>query len=768
MERSIPYAVLDNIIGFRDDHETPGEKLGKALGEDPLGVATTVVKGVGKLAKSAFDRVVEEGPLDALTGSLSEYAESLIGSGKRLTSGTQGYINSGMTQAAARDAQISDALRLSEIFPLMSTAAYSARLGRAAIPDAPFDPSRRGFLGGIAALPAVAALAPDALTGVLKSVGPKVARAASSLDLSVAKINALIKRKELLAQQADELRLDPSFSDSMQAGNRNDVTNASLQKDLESFRVETKIEEAALKALDDLKPADFSNAADDSIETIAEQFSNYRYLEDQIDNPAFDGLMEQVKLRGMNNAKDARGIDQFPYARSIFEDYYNPIDFGGVKVPPSMFKPPVPKSLNMVEGAPTVGRTVAPDIVEKIKDLNISRVIQKMELEERKMIVEGKSASEIDAMKAELRQELYKLQNEGTEDFSKDFFADGGAVMQGVGSLNETARNMSRGPRGIAGYQQFADGGPVYMQEGGEPQVFNQKDQQDIFSQIEMMDRNKTYTTNETRNLRADLIEQFGDTELGADLMPFLKNDPIAMLGYKAERMLGKNKSKVLSYDFRNNNNTAASYTPDSDIVKYNSDTASSLDIIIHELRHRGINILRQNLINDGVDPDRPSTSATGPNEAQRNFVQQYGSNAYDILLKSPAAKEEFFVELMDDPDATYISPQGYAVPSEDTVPSEDMTQAEYIASLTQPMSDNMQFVNLEDVRTRRETGVYPEGPDVELPFYWAGGPGFSLDAKVGAISRENIDAGMAGVNKAATDLLQRNKMLQRANATKQ
>jgi len=67
--------------------------------------------------------------------------------------------------------------------------------------------------------------------------------------------------------------------------------------------------------------------------------------------------------------------------------------------------------------------------------------------------------------------------------------------MQGVGSLNETARNMTRGPRGIAAYQQFAsggeamgppptrgpdpqgigyfqqfaDGGPVYMQEGGDP-----------------------------------------------------------------------------------------------------------------------------------------------------------------------------------------------------------------------------------------------------------------------------------------------------------
>ena len=37
--------------------------------------------------------------------------------------------------------------------------------------------------------------------------------------------------------------------------------------------------------------------------------------------------------------------------------------------------------------------------------------------------------------------------------------AEGGEVMQGVGSLNETARNMFRGPRGIGAYQQFAEGG---------------------------------------------------------------------------------------------------------------------------------------------------------------------------------------------------------------------------------------------------------------------------------------------------------------------
>lgn len=74
-------------------------------------------------------------------------------------------------------------------------------------------------------------------------------------------------------------------------------------------------------------------------------------------------------------------------------------------------------------------------------------------------------------------------------------FAQGGPVMRGIGTLNETARNMFSGPRGIGAYQQFAsggeamgppptrgpdpqgigafqqfaDGGPVYMQEGGDP-----------------------------------------------------------------------------------------------------------------------------------------------------------------------------------------------------------------------------------------------------------------------------------------------------------
>jgi len=57
---------------------------------------------------------------------------------------------------------------------------------------------------------------------------------------------------------------------------------------------------------------------------------------------------------------------------------------------------------------------------------------------------------------------LTKLKNIG--------MADGGEIMNGIGSLNETARGMSRGPRGIGAYQQFAGGGPVYMANGGSPQ----------------------------------------------------------------------------------------------------------------------------------------------------------------------------------------------------------------------------------------------------------------------------------------------------------
>jgi len=43
--------------------------------------------------------------------------------------------------------------------------------------------------------------------------------------------------------------------------------------------------------------------------------------------------------------------------------------------------------------------------------------------------------------------------------FRPENFAQGGPVMNGIGTLNETARNMFRGPSGVGTYQQFASGG---------------------------------------------------------------------------------------------------------------------------------------------------------------------------------------------------------------------------------------------------------------------------------------------------------------------
>ena len=95
----------------------------------------------------------------------------------------------------------------------------------------------------------------------------------------------------------------------------------------------------------------------------------------------------------------------------------------------------------------------------------------------------------------ELLSQFAEKQNKKYGVRDPENFAQGGPVMRGIGTLNETARNMTRGPRGIGAYQQFAsggeamgppptrgpdpqgigyfqqfaDGGPVYMQEGGDP-----------------------------------------------------------------------------------------------------------------------------------------------------------------------------------------------------------------------------------------------------------------------------------------------------------
>ena len=105
---------------------------------------------------------------------------------------------------------------------------------------------------------------------------------------------------------------------------------------------------------------------------------------------------------------------------------------------------------------------------------------------ERQMLRDGKSAASIDQMKTAYRQQVFNpdgySRTAGLGSFASGGeaygpppvsgpvpqgikknigMADGGEIMRGIGTLNDTARNMTRGPRGIGAYQQYADGGPV-------------------------------------------------------------------------------------------------------------------------------------------------------------------------------------------------------------------------------------------------------------------------------------------------------------------
>ena len=203
-ERSLGYALLDNVIGFDDDYRTAGERLGSAIKDNPRAVAKSVVDGVTGSIGDFATRVREEGPASALTGSLQDYSESILGAGLNLSSGTQGYMDRGMTQAEARDAQLGDAMLVSELIPLVGGAGLAARSAKSVIPEAPSDPSRRDFMAKGAAAAGVAAIMPEEL---LKQAGKVLSKAPKgSLGSVLGKIENIDVLSSDLYRKIEELR----------------------------------------------------------------------------------------------------------------------------------------------------------------------------------------------------------------------------------------------------------------------------------------------------------------------------------------------------------------------------------------------------------------------------------------------------------------------------------------------------------------------------------------------------------------------------------
>lgn len=214
--------------------------------------------------------------------------------------------------------------------------------------------------------------------------------------------------------------------------------------------------------------------------------------------------------------------------------------------------------------------------------------------------------------------------------------------------------------------------------------------------------------------------------EFESDMMPLLKKDPIAMLGYKASmpsrrspsiQKLPGNKAR-LYYDV-SEDPIGPNYNSRQDKVGYGRDYGSSKDVILHELRHRGLKILEERY------------------KEKDSFIANYGDMAHRLLDKadiSGSKSNEFVVELYDNPDATYIKPGDKG--SKNTIG--------YI-------SDTLQSVDPES-----DTQAMPDVADELLGIALTSEDHSDYRSLVNrnSLSKEEIETGKTGLNKAATDLL--------------
>ena len=131
--------------------------------------------------------------------------------------------------------------------------------------------------------------------------------------------------------------------------------------------------------------------------------------------------------------------------------------------------------------------------------------VQRLQSIEREMLSEGRSSSDIDAFKARLRQQSFTGEN---------------PQFSGVGALNETARDMNRGPRGLA----------VYMDKGGDPSVVRLGGRRTKNAprpvNAPTRDGNQSMAlTNEDIETLVDFTPFFGDIKGGADGAEFIKEE---------------------------------------------------------------------------------------------------------------------------------------------------------------------------------------------------------------------------------------------------
>ena len=543
-DRSLAYALADNIIGFDDGYDTLLERGTKAVRKDPMGVAR-------QLGGSLYDSVKDfagafaRNPAGAVTDTANELGLSYVEAGQRLSGGIGSYLDQGMSVDEARDAQLMDALTMSE---LLGGGLFANQLRKGLTPNVdavsagPDDPSRRKFMAQAAAAIPVAAVAPDVITDVAKMTGKAGVRAAiNPLDMAMQNIRVLRGQIDEQYGIVNEV-LDNPRSSGMLPGERVAIDDANAM----IMRTEQEIIDEAYDAMISMDPADFSKAIREASDEALEEIVSVQY--DSIagnqrladDGPNITAMAEEMQRRGMHTAKDRNGVSRFPNAETFVMDVTEPVVDSGVDQGLIIEKMGVdyPAGLNMTRQTP-------PDIEEDILNLKLTELRREIANADRVMRIDGKSTKEIDEFKAQKRREMFELQNLPPD--MDDFYAQGGAV-EGVGSLSRVARDMFRGPRGIATLSRFAEGGRA----------------------------DNRYTGFDDDR---EALEALANVEYAADMQKYL--DPIARLGFDPDVVKTTTGSTMYPEDaYRKPLDTL---TVDTNFGAY------APEVQAHEFRHRGM-----------------------------------------------------------------------------------------------------------------------------------------------------------------------------------
>jgi hypothetical protein len=327
---------------------------------------------------------------------------------------------------------------------------------------------------------------------------------------------------------------------------------------------EFEIIDETFDAIIGMKPDEFSeavaNVSDDTLETLIEPqyesiLGNQRLVDDGENSVR---LAQEVKRRGMHLAKDENGIDRFPNARAYVEDFDDPIARdSNIILPKDYIDDGLldPIGVYRDDGNLNMARQTPPDIEEDILELKLTELRREIANADRIMRIDGKSTQEIDEFKAQKRREMFELQNLPPD--MDDFYAKGGAV-EGVGSLSRVARDMFRGPRGIATLSRFAEGGGV--------EDFNK----------EFRRSSRRYTGFDDDR---EALEALANVEYSADMQKYL--DPIARLGFDPDVVKTTTGSTMYPED---------AYSKPLDTLTVDTNFgAFAPEVQAHEFRHRGM-----------------------------------------------------------------------------------------------------------------------------------------------------------------------------------